>query len=124
MKASNQKSAIKEPFLSKEVRTSDQTRRIASQFAKNLQSGDTVAFYGELGSGKTFMIKTICKALGVTQEATSPSFKIINEYHSRKGVFIYHFDFYRLQNAAELQNLGIDEFFYGDSRSQECNQIF
>jgi tRNA threonylcarbamoyladenosine biosynthesis protein TsaE len=114
LKVSNPKSVIKELSFSKEVNASDQTQHIASQFAKDLHQGDTVAFYGELGSGKTYMIKTICKALGVRQEATSPSFTIINEYHSRKGVFVYHFDFYRLENPAELQNLGLDELFYGD----------
>lgn len=114
MKASNQRSPSKELFLSKEVSASEQTRHIASKFARDLQPGDIVAFYGELGSGKTFMIKTICKTLGVTQEATSPSFTVINEYHSIKGAFIYHFDFYRLQNPAELQNLGLDELFFNE----------
>ena len=56
----------------------------------------------------------MCKALGIEHEATSPSFTIINEYEARGAIWIYHFDFYRIENEAELLNLGLDEFFYND----------
>ena len=73
-----------------------------------------VAFYGDLGSGKTYFIKTLCKKLKTIEEAKSPSFTIINEYQTTNKLLIYHFDFYRLENEAELLNLGLDDFFFND----------
>jgi len=91
-----------------------QTAALATEFSRNLAQGDLVAFYGQLGSGKTFFIKALCKALGIRQEATSPSFTIINEYEAAGSILIYHFDFYRIEDKAELLNLGLEEFFYND----------
>jgi tRNA threonylcarbamoyladenosine biosynthesis protein TsaE len=91
-----------------------QTAEIASEFSSNLAPGDLVAFYGQLGSGKTFFVKALCEAFGIEQEATSPSFTIINEYATPGLTTVYHFDFYRIEKEAELLNLGLDEFFYGD----------
>jgi tRNA threonylcarbamoyladenosine biosynthesis protein TsaE len=99
-------------YLSQEVHSVQQTTAIAAQFGSVVLSGEVVAFFGELGSGKTFFIKAFCKAIGTLQEATSPSFTLINEYYTAENLFIYHFDFYRLKNLAELQNLGLDDFFY------------
>lgn len=92
-----------------------ETAKFANTFAKELLPSDVVAFYGELGSGKTFMIKHICAALQAIEEPSSPSFTLINEYHSRHQFNIYHFDFYRLEHEAELANLGIEDFFYDNS---------
>ena len=103
-----------EKYIETKVLNTDKTQKIAEQFARELHPGDVVAFYGDLGTGKTFFIKALCRALGVEQEATSPSFTIINEYHTKEGLYIYHFDFYRIENEAELVNLGLDEFFYND----------
>lgn len=96
------------------VQSPQQTAKLASEFSQNLAAGDLVAFYGQLGSGKTFFIKALCKAFGIQDEATSPSFTIINEYEASGQFWIYHFDFYRIENEAELLNLGLDEFFYND----------
>jgi tRNA threonylcarbamoyladenosine biosynthesis protein TsaE len=90
----------------------DQTKQIAGQFARELKPNDIVAFYGDLGSGKTHFIKALCKSLKTKQEATSPSFTIINEYYTYDGLYIFHFDFYRLEEKGELQNLGLDDFFF------------
>jgi tRNA threonylcarbamoyladenosine biosynthesis protein TsaE len=90
-----------------------ETADFARSFAKQLQSGAVAAFYGELGSGKTFLIKQICAELVTVEEATSPSFTVINEYHSEHRGTVYHFDFYRLKNDSELANLGIDDLLYG-----------
>ncbi len=92
-----------------------ETADFAKTFAKQLKPGDVVAFFGDLGSGKTFMIKQICTALGAIEEPTSPSFTLINEYHTPHRFNIYHFDFYRLEHEAELTNLGIDDFLYSDN---------
>jgi len=99
-------------YLSQEILSAQQTAAIAAQFSSVVQVGEVVAFFGELGSGKTFFIKAFCQAAGTLQQATSPSFTLINEYYTAENLFIYHFDFYRLKNMAELQNLGLDDFFY------------
>lgn len=93
----------------------EETAELARNFAKRLQPGEVVAFFGELGSGKTFMIKQICAELGSLEEATSPSFTLINEYHTKQHLTVYHFDFYRLKNDFELANLGIDDLLYGEN---------
>jgi len=92
-----------------------ETADFAGRFAEKLHAGDVVAFYGELGAGKTFMIKHICRGLKCIEEPTSPSFTLINQYHTPQGIDIYHFDFYRLEHEAELANLGIDDFLYNDN---------
>lgn len=97
--------------LKAETHSPGETQEIALRFAGMIQPGEVAAFYGDLGSGKTFFIQTLCRALGCEQQATSPSFTIINEYRANE-VMIYHFDFYRLENKAELFNIGLDEFFY------------
>ena len=68
-------------------------------------------FHGEMGAGKTTLIKALCKALGVVDNISSPTFSIVNEYHIPKGK-IYHFDFYRLKNQAEAMDMGCEEYFY------------
>jgi len=101
-------------LLEKIVHSPQQSEEIARQFAEKLKPGDVVALYGELGTGKTFLVKEICRFFKMSQEATSPSFTIINEYFNQQELYVYHFDFYRLENEAELQNLGLEEFFYND----------
>lgn len=68
-------------------------------------------FFGDMGAGKTTLIKSVCKVLGVNDLVSSPTFSIINEYASASGP-VYHFDFYRLKNEAEAFDLGLDEYFY------------
>lgn len=68
-------------------------------------------FNGEMGAGKTTFIKAFCKALGVSDNITSPTFSIINEYLG-KDHSIFHFDFYRLKNLQEAFDLGYEDYFY------------
>ena len=68
-------------------------------------------FYGEMGAGKTTLIKSICEYLGTTDPATSPTFSIVNEYATPQGK-IYHFDFYRLKTETEALDMGYEEYFY------------
>ena len=70
------------------------------------------ALYGELGAGKTTLIKALCNALGVTEEVTSPSFAIINEYEAGGIDLIYHFDFYRIKKLEEVMDIGYEEYLY------------
>ncbi len=69
-------------------------------------------FRGDLGAGKTTLIKGICDQLGVQDQMSSPTFSIVNEYLSKDDSSIYHFDFYRVKNEAEAQEIGVEEYFY------------
>lgn len=70
------------------------------------------AFFGEMGAGKTTLIKAICSQLKVVDNVASPTFSIINEYRSESGFLVYHFDFYRIKKFEEAFDLGYEEYFY------------
>ena len=71
----------------------------------------TVLFYGEMGAGKTTLIKSIIKQLGCTDKVTSPTFSIVNEYQSIDGKPIFHFDFYRIEKEEEIFQIGLEHYF-------------
>ncbi|MGB5288036.1 MAG: tRNA (adenosine(37)-N6)-threonylcarbamoyltransferase complex ATPase subunit type 1 TsaE [Ignavibacteriaceae bacterium] len=85
----------------------EESAKLASDFIFDCKSGDRVVLNGELGSGKTLFIKSALSSVGIT-EVNSPSFAIVNEYY--KDFHIYHFDFYRLKNAAELFDIGWQDY--------------
>jgi len=88
-----------------------QTIDIATDFAANLQAGDVVALSGELGAGKSVFCRALMRALGVQDEALpSPTYAIIQEYDG-DGCRVAHMDWYRLNDADEVEMLGVDEFF-------------
>jgi tRNA threonylcarbamoyladenosine biosynthesis protein TsaE len=68
-------------------------------------------FFGDMGAGKTTLIKAICAALNVEELVNSPTFSIINEYQAAAGK-VFHFDFYRIKNEAEAYEIGTEEYFY------------
>lgn len=70
-------------------------------------------FYGEMGAGKTTLIKALCASLGVQDQTSSPTFSIVNEYMSSEGP-VFHFDFYRIKTEQEAMDLGYEEYFYSD----------
>ena len=87
--------------------------RAAQEFRPLLKEHPVVAFYGGLGAGKTTFIKALCDQLQVTDSVTSPSFAIVNEYHSaRTGRPVYHFDFYRIKKLEEVYDIGYDDYVY------------
>jgi len=87
---------------------------IAKKIIHNTKS-KTIAFYAPMGAGKTTLIKAILKELGSTDEVSSPTFGLVNEYHDTNGeVLAYHFDFYRLNNEMEALDMGIEEYFFSD----------
>ena len=71
-------------------------------------------FYGEMGVGKTTLIKEIVKQLGVLDNVSSPTFSLVNEYHSENNEKVYHFDFYRIDKEEEAMDMGIEEYFYSN----------
>lgn len=75
----------------------DDTKELAHRFAQLTEQGCFVSLYGEIGAGKTAFVKLVADALNVKENVTSPSFVILNEYHSGK-LPVYHFDLYRLEN--------------------------
>lgn len=72
-------------------------------------------FYGEMGVGKTTLIKEIVKQLGVLDNVSSPTFSLVNEYHTVENEKVYHFDFYRINKEEEAMDMGIEEYFYSNS---------
>lgn len=80
------------------------------QSAKN----KVLLFYGEMGVGKTTLIKEIVKQLGSQDNVSSPTFSLVNEYHTVSGEKVYHFDFYRINNENEALDIGVEEYFYSD----------
>ncbi|MFQ5569750.1 MAG: tRNA (adenosine(37)-N6)-threonylcarbamoyltransferase complex ATPase subunit type 1 TsaE, partial [Rhodothermales bacterium] len=90
------------------------TLALGRRLAERLQPGDVVALYGELGAGKTHLIKGICTAYALPEAAvTSPTFTLVNEYAGR-AFPVYHFDAYRIKRIEEFFELGYEEYFYGD----------
>lgn len=88
--------------------------KIAKDVIKNSTS-KTLCFYGDMGAGKTTLIKAIVKELGVSNETSSPTFSIVNEYYSDSEELIaYHFDFYRLNNEEEALDLGLEDYLYAN----------
>lgn len=71
----------------------------------------TWLFYGEMGSGKTTLIKAVCRHLGVKEGMGSPTFSIVNEYVGKDGLKIFHFDCYRLKGEVEAYDMGMEEYF-------------
>jgi tRNA threonylcarbamoyladenosine biosynthesis protein TsaE len=94
------------------INTLKDIREAAKQFIQLMSENKIFAFYGEMGAGKTTFIKAICKELGVTENITSPSFSLVNEYDTKDNRMVYHFDCYRLKNIREAYDFGADEYFF------------
>lgn len=90
----------------------DDLPEAASQFVKLINRHKVFAFYGQMGAGKTTLIKAICHKLGVNENITSPTFSIVNEYFTDSENTIYHFDCYRLKNIEEAYDIGAEEYLY------------
>ncbi len=91
----------------------EETRAFGRRLAEQLRPGDVLLFYGNLGAGKSEMTRGIAEGLGVSGPVTSPSFTILNVYDDGR-VPLYHFDWYRLESAEELYEMGMDEYLGGD----------
>lgn len=93
-------------------RSINELNDIASDILTRVPEPEIVALYGEMGSGKTTLIKELCSVLGVTDNVTSPTFSIINEYISEQTGPVYHFDVYRIKKVEEVMDIGYENYFY------------
>ena len=89
---------MKNNEYSKLCKTIDDTKILAKRFAELAKDGCFVSLYGDIGAGKTAFVRLVAEALGIKEKVTSPSFTILNEYHTGE-IPVYHFDLYRLENA-------------------------
>jgi len=83
---------------------------IASEIISSAKN-KTLLFYGQMGVGKTTLIKELCKSLGVLDNISSPTFSLVNEYQTANNDKVYHFDFYRIEDEEEAFDIGIEDYF-------------
>jgi len=91
-------------------------KSISTKILSHLNAPKTLLFYGEMGVGKTTLIKELVKQLGVTDVTSSPTFSLVNEYKGHDNT-VFHFDFYRIEHEEEVYDIGIEEYFYQNSWS-------
>lgn len=89
--------------------------KIAKQLIAAFKNNKIIVFSGEMGAGKTTLIKQICKQLGVVDTIQSPTFSIVNQYSTIDNQQLYHFDFYRINNENEALDIGVEEYFYSNN---------
>jgi tRNA threonylcarbamoyladenosine biosynthesis protein TsaE len=87
---------------------------IAAEIISSVKN-KTLLFYGEMGVGKTTLIKEICQQLGILDNISSPTFSLVNEYQTSKEEKVFHFDFYRIEEEEEALDIGIEEYFDSDA---------
>lgn len=92
----------------------DQLNSIAKEIVANAKH-KILLFNGEMGVGKTTLIKELCTVLGVQNIVSSPTFSLVNEYLTDKDETLYHFDFYRINDEEEAYDIGIEEYLYSDN---------
>lgn len=85
---------------------------IAANLLRHSTSGRIFIMEGEMGAGKTTLIKALCRELGVHDVVTSPTFTLMNEYQQDGGLPVYHFDFYRIKSESEVYDFGYEDYFY------------
>ncbi len=87
---------------------------IAQEVVNNTQN-KVLLFNGDMGVGKTTLIKEICKILGVDDVAHSPTFSLVNEYKTINNETVYHFDFYRIEDEEEAYDMGVEDYLYSNN---------
>jgi tRNA threonylcarbamoyladenosine biosynthesis protein TsaE len=94
----------------------NELEKVAASFAEATKSVKVVAFHGEMGAGKTTFIAALCRSLGSSDIAGSPTFSLINQYETSSGETIYHMDWFRVRDEEEAINAGIEEALYSGNR--------
>jgi tRNA threonylcarbamoyladenosine biosynthesis protein TsaE len=92
-----------------------QATAVAEQILRDFPNVRVFALHGELGVGKTTLIKGFCAVLGVTDATSSPSFSLVNEYWTKDHGPVYHFDLYRLRDVRDLEGIGFTEYVDSDA---------
>ena len=92
------------------IRSTDELERAARDFLAVIGAQRLVAFYAPMGAGKTTFTTALCKVFGVEDPVCSPTFTLVNEYRLPDGDSVFHFDFYRLRNAAEALDIGLYDY--------------
>jgi tRNA threonylcarbamoyladenosine biosynthesis protein TsaE len=88
---------------------------VAKSLLNDFKDHKVILFYGDMGVGKTTLIKVLCRQLGVEEPTSSPTFSIVNEYLSKDGKSVYHFDFYRIEKEEEVYDMGYEDYFFSDN---------
>jgi tRNA threonylcarbamoyladenosine biosynthesis protein TsaE len=94
------------------LKSPDDAEKVAREILALTEGKKVYTLNGQMGAGKTTLIKGFCKALGVMDKTSSPTFSVINEYNTSTAEKIYHFDCYRLKSPMEALDLGCEEYFY------------
>ncbi len=90
----------------------DELKDVAEAVIESLEGRNVVALFGAMGAGKTTLISAIMEHLGSTDNVTSPTFALVNQYNTASNEPVYHFDFYRINRIEEAFDMGYEEYFY------------
>ena len=96
-----------------ESTSSQMTFEFAKKIGENLKRGDVLCLDGDLGVGKTVFTKGVAAGIGIKDDVSSPTFTLIQEYYGGR-LPLYHFDVYRIDGPWDMDDLGYDEYFYGE----------
>ncbi len=94
------------------INNEKQTKDLAEKLSKLVNKGDIICLTGDLGAGKTTFTQSFAKGLEIEEPVTSPTFTIIQEYEGR--IPLYHFDVYRITHPTEMEDIGYEEYFFGN----------
>lgn len=94
------------------IHSEEELPEVANALLDALNGRTVVALRGEMGAGKTTLIRAVADALGVEDQVTSPTFALVNQYEGANGERLFHFDFYRIDDEREAFDLGYEEYFY------------
>lgn len=100
----------------KKTASVEETMELGRTLGHYIEKGTTICLTGDLGTGKTHFAKGLAEGLGVKETITSPTFTIVNEYHTGR-VPLYHFDVYRVNDPDEVLQVGFEEYVYGEGVS-------
>lgn len=94
------------------INSEEQLTEVAEALLDALDGRTVVALRGEMGAGKTTLVRALAEHLGVEDQVTSPTFALVNQYEGANGERLFHFDFYRIDDEREAFDLGYEEYFY------------
>jgi tRNA threonylcarbamoyladenosine biosynthesis protein TsaE len=102
-------------MFSEKITSIYELKDVAANLIKHFPKHRIFALYGKMGAGKTTFIQAICDILGSSDNVTSPTFALINEYNTPDLSSIFHFDFYRIEDLEEAYDLGYEDYLYSGS---------